>query len=232
MSRRGTRTTGNFRRQAAIRRRAWMPVGLMLTVSGAGCGFDAYAILVPASREACAPIPQGCGPDGSTGLLIPDCPFGLVCFKFACDRHDLCYVECDVTRDVCDDVFADDLLALCVADYAAGDPRLDECLTLAFVYWQAVVRFGGSFFDACCGEATAGAPTLSRVGARSGFARPFDDADDDLLPDAWEQAIGCDPRDAGDALIDADGDGYKNLEEFVHGTDPRDPVSRPATSGR
>lgn len=204
-------------------------VWLVLLPAIAGCGFDAYYFFVPASRAPCSSIPNGCGPKGATGLLVPDCPFGLVCFKFACDRHDLCYVDCDVPRDTCDSAFSQDLLGLCAADYVAGDPRLDKCLTLAFIYWQAVVRFGGPFYDACCPAPVEGSAASMRSVAGSAFPPPYEDRDDDLLPDAWERATGCDPT-APDALVDMDGDGFNNLEEFVHGTDPADASSVPVMS--
>ncbi|HEY5914693.1 MAG TPA: lamin tail domain-containing protein, partial [Verrucomicrobiae bacterium] len=54
------------------------------------------------------------------------------------------------------------------------------------------------------------------------------DTDGDGLPDAWEIAHGLDPNSAsGDngAAGDPDGDRFTNLEEYLAGTDPRDPAS-------
>jgi len=48
-----------------------------------------------------------------------------------------------------------------------------------------------------------------------------DDSDDDGLPDSWERDHGLDPLDPSDALVDLDGDGLTNLQEFLLGTDPR-----------
>ncbi|MFL5262414.1 MAG: PKD domain-containing protein [Anaeromyxobacteraceae bacterium] len=47
------------------------------------------------------------------------------------------------------------------------------------------------------------------------------DADCDGMPDAWEIAHRLNPFFAGDALLDPDGDGLTNLQEFLLGTDPR-----------
>ena len=58
------------------------------------------------------------------------------------------------------------------------------------------------------------------------LAVTFTDADNDGMQDSWELAHGLSPGNAGDATLDADGDGGTNLVEFVAGTDPRDPASR------
>ncbi len=46
------------------------------------------------------------------------------------------------------------------------------------------------------------------------------DSDNDSLPDNWEIQFGLDPFDASDALLDNDGDGNSNAEEFINGTNP------------
>lgn len=47
------------------------------------------------------------------------------------------------------------------------------------------------------------------------------DADQDGMPDAFEQRYGLSPRDASDATKDANGDGFTNLEAYLSGISPR-----------
>ena len=49
------------------------------------------------------------------------------------------------------------------------------------------------------------------------------DSDGDGMPDYWENKFGFDPFDPSDADNDPDGDGLVNLDEYRHGTDPRNP---------
>ncbi|MDH5692026.1 MAG: LamG domain-containing protein, partial [Gammaproteobacteria bacterium] len=46
------------------------------------------------------------------------------------------------------------------------------------------------------------------------------DDDNDGMPDEWEIQYGFDPLNAADALLDADGDGVSNLDEYLGGTNP------------
>ncbi|MCD6461303.1 MAG: carboxypeptidase regulatory-like domain-containing protein, partial [Thermoplasmata archaeon] len=62
------------------------------------------------------------------------------------------------------------------------------------------------------------------VGAPSGIP---DDLDGDMMPDEWETNHSLDPTWPGDAMEDTDGDGYTNIQEYMAGTDPRDPNSNP-----
>lgn len=45
---------------------------------------------------------------------------------------------------------------------------------------------------------------------------PPSDADHDGMPDSWELSHGLDPRDPNDGPLDADGNGYTNLEEYLN----------------
>lgn len=49
------------------------------------------------------------------------------------------------------------------------------------------------------------------------------DADQDGLPDQWELKYGLDPHDSADSASDEDQDVYTTIEEFINGTDPRQP---------
>ena len=42
------------------------------------------------------------------------------------------------------------------------------------------------------------------------------DSDHDGMPDNWEIEVGLDPNDDADGNGDMDGDGYTNVEEYLH----------------
>ncbi|MBV1881275.1 MAG: VCBS repeat-containing protein [Pseudomonadales bacterium] len=51
------------------------------------------------------------------------------------------------------------------------------------------------------------------------------DSDHDGMPTQWELTYGLDPNISTDANIDSDGDHTSNLDEFLNGSNPRDPNS-------
>ena len=49
------------------------------------------------------------------------------------------------------------------------------------------------------------------------------DRDRDGMPDDWETKHGLNPAEIWDNARDQDGDGYTNIEEWLNGTDPKQP---------
>lgn len=47
------------------------------------------------------------------------------------------------------------------------------------------------------------------------------DSDGDGMPDAWEMRYALNPGDPADGRLDANGNGYTNLEEYLNGLNPR-----------
>jgi hypothetical protein len=58
----------------------------------------------------------------------------------------------------------------------------------------------------------------TEVGGWPQLARgtPWTDSDGDGMPDEWEASHGFDPRNARDGALDADRDGYTNVEEWLN----------------
>lgn len=69
---------------------------------------------------------------------------------------------------------------------------------------------GGATIARFPGLATPGAPNAS----------PGTDTDNDGIPDSWERSFGLNENNPADALLDNDGDGMSNLDEFRAGTNP------------
>lgn len=81
----------------------------------------------------------------------------------------------------------------------------DVKLSQAGNFTVAVTNFGGS-------SATSPTATMTVLA----------DIDHDHLPDVWEVAHGLDPNSPTETLLDPDGDGANNREEWLAGTDPQD----------
>lgn len=62
--------------------------------------------------------------------------------------------------------------------------------------------------------------TRSSVPAAFWITNALNDTDGDGMPDAWEQQYGFDPYNPADASLDADHDGFSNLQEDPGGNGP------------
>jgi hypothetical protein len=61
----------------------------------------------------------------------------------------------------------------------------------------------------------------SQVGGYPQYkGEPYKDSDSDGMPDDWETRHGLNPNDPADAAGDLNGDGYTNIEKFIHNIDP------------
>jgi hypothetical protein len=67
---------------------------------------------------------------------------------------------------------------------------------------------------------------ISQVGGYPSYkGQPYKDTDKDGMPDVWEKKYKLDPKDPADAVLDCNGDGYTNIEKFIHGIDPAKKVN-------
>jgi hypothetical protein len=85
-----------------------------------------------------------------------------------------------------------------------------------FIHWE---RGGGAGVSVYIYRGTGDAPGLNAGDYE--LLRAFEDLndeDEDGIGDEYEVACGLDPEDPSDAVLDKDGDGLSNLEEFELGT--------------
>lgn len=89
------------------------------------------------------------------------------------------------------------------------------------------IIFANSFFDFETGPYVL--KTMADIDTDGDGIPDSSDTDDDNdgMPDTYENEHGFNPLNALDANTDADSDGFTNLEEFLAGSDPRDPNSPP-----
>jgi hypothetical protein len=62
---------------------------------------------------------------------------------------------------------------------------------------------------------------VSQVGGYPEYkGKPYQDSDSDGMPDDWEKKYKLNAKDPADAMLDLNGDGYSNIEKYIHGIDP------------
>lgn len=62
---------------------------------------------------------------------------------------------------------------------------------------------------------------ISQVGGYPEYkGTPYKDSDKDGMPDSYEEKVGLNPKDAADATGDLNGDGYTNIEMYIHNINP------------
>lgn len=67
---------------------------------------------------------------------------------------------------------------------------------------------------------------IKQVGGCPAYrGNPWKDSDGDGIPDEWELNHGLDPNDPTDAAKDCNGDGYTNIEKYLNGINPKQPVN-------
>ena len=111
---------------------------LLLTVILA----SAVALFIAGSGTAAAQEPGACG---TQQFDVPDSgPY--FDFTEACMNHDDCVDLAQDARDRwrCDELFRQEMLASCAADFSRTDPRYSLCRTQATVYYLGV-RIGSLF---------------------------------------------------------------------------------------
>ena len=63
---------------------------------------------------------------------------------------------------------------------------------------------------------------ITQVGGYPDYrGTPYTDSDNDGMPDAWEKKQGLNAKDAADASLDKDKNGYTNIEEYLNSVVPR-----------
>lgn len=84
-------------------------------------------------------VPNGCGPGGKLGDLVPEGHFGG-----CCDTHDRCYSTCSRSRLSCDDSFHSCMKGVCGDKFSGwrNIPKRVICTGKALIYYRAVRKFG------------------------------------------------------------------------------------------
>lgn len=83
--------------------------------------------------------PNGCGPGGKLGDLVPEGYFGG-----CCNKHDVCYSTCSRGRLSCDNSFLSCMNGVCNDRFSGWRkiPKKIACKAKAVVYYGAVRKLG------------------------------------------------------------------------------------------
>lgn len=114
---------------------------------------------------------------------------------------------------------AEEAYKLVLVDAGANLPKRDsldariieEVRTGTAKYGETYAGGGKGIIDSP--KAVGGWPKLNS-------SDPPADRDNDGMPDEWELKYGLNPDDPSDNILDKDGDGYTNIEEYLNNTDP------------
>jgi RHS repeat-associated protein len=125
------------------------PIGLE-----GGVNLFSYSDVNPINKidmSGLAATSNGCGPDDWRGQFVTDNPMGIINFKPACDKHDICYGECQ-KKELCDKRFCEQTKKLCSDKYSGRifSFTLNDCNELAKIYCDAVTKKGKSAHDNAC----------------------------------------------------------------------------------
>ena len=140
------------------------------------------------------------------GSCLKD-PWGLVKFDGFSEANKAAYKQSS-PFPVESEVAMDDVLTAYKKVLANAGATLPERDAVDVRIVNDVVNGTGSIIDD--DDEVGGWPQLAP-------GTPPTDTDHDGMPDDWELARGLDPSDAGDGVIDRDGDGYTNVEEYING---------------
>lgn len=141
------------------------------------------------------------------------CQGDLQCRLGCNSTQESCMLACGSDQTCLDDCGPD---LKCLAEICNNDPTNISCINTCLadpLCYEGCPKEHYCAIGCCTADPW---PDLTE----GGTAQPPLDSDGDLLPDAWETSHGLDPNTMTDPNIDAEGDGYTLIEEYLNGTDP------------
>ena len=91
--------------------------------------------------------------------------------------------------------------------------------------WPAAANGAGFSLERTALSGSGDNPVNWKAAAPTPGQDAIADRDGGGMPDDWEAAHQLNADDPDDAALDSDKDGFTNLQEYLAGTDPRDPSS-------